>query len=127
MNIEWFMDKYHYQGDSKRIDFPPKKCTFLSLILLQVEFILMYVPVDVMCDTGMIEQLVGVLSEEHNSFHEHTLDALLSIVTNHPRAIEECQRPELELCKKLQERIQFLKGKEEFRVMCWLMLLLSIL
>ena len=78
----------------------------------------MYVPVDVMCDTGMIEQLVGVLSEEHNSFHEHTLDALLSIVTNHPRAIEECQRPELELCKKLQERIQFLKGKEEFRVMC---------
>lgn len=112
------MDKYHYQGDSKRIDFPPKKCTFLSLILLQVEFILMYVPVDVMCDTGMIEQLVGVLSEEHNSFHEHTLDALLSIVTNHPRAIEECQRPELELCKKLQERIQFLKGKEEFRVIC---------
>ncbi|XP_061174397.1 hsp70-binding protein 1-like [Saccostrea echinata] len=70
---------------------------------------------DVMCDTGMIDQLVGVLSEEHNSFHEHNLAALLSIVMDHQRAIEECQRPELELEKKLRERIQFLKDKDEFR------------
>lgn len=70
---------------------------------------------DVMCDTGMIEQLVGVLNEEHNSFHEHTLAALLSIVTNHQKAVEECQRPELELDKKLQERIRSLNGKDEFR------------
>lgn len=79
--------------------------------------------VDVMCNTGMIDQLVGVLNEEHNSFHEHTLAALLSIVTNHQKAVEECQRPELELGKKLQERIQSLKGKEEFRVsLHWVLL-----
>ncbi|XP_048780054.1 hsp70-binding protein 1-like isoform X2 [Ostrea edulis] len=69
---------------------------------------------DVMCDTGMIDQLVGVLGEEHSPFHEHTLSALLSIVSHHQRAIEECQRPELDLSEILQRRIKFLEGKDEF-------------
>lgn len=69
---------------------------------------------DILCDIGMIDQLVGHLDEEHCNFHEHVMSALLSIVQEHPRSVEECQRSELELHRKLQQRIQFLKDKDKF-------------
>lgn len=69
---------------------------------------------DILCDIGMIDQLVGQLSEEHCSYHEHVMSALLAIVRDHPRSVEECQRSELDLHSKLQQRIEFLKNKEEF-------------
>lgn len=68
----------------------------------------------------MIDQLVGQLSEEHCSYHEHVMSALLAIVRDHPRSVEECQRSELDLHSKLQQRIEFLKNKEEFLVRFYL-------
>ncbi|KAK3102845.1 hypothetical protein FSP39_014379 [Pinctada imbricata] len=69
---------------------------------------------DILCDIGMIDQLVGELGEEHVNYHEHLMSALLAIVKDHQRAIEECQRTELQLTQLLLNRIEFLKGKEEF-------------
>lgn len=69
---------------------------------------------DILCDIGMIDQLVGHLNEEHCSFHEHVMSALLAIVRGHPRSVEECQRSEFDLHSKLKQRIEFLKNKEEF-------------
>nr|ATD13049.1 hsp70-binding protein 1 [Mizuhopecten yessoensis] len=70
---------------------------------------------DIMCDIGMIDQLVGHLQEEHGAFHEHMMSALLTIVRDHPRAYEECHRHELNLISTLNDRTEFLKGKEEFQ------------
>ncbi|XP_069134050.1 hsp70-binding protein 1-like [Argopecten irradians] len=70
---------------------------------------------DVMCDIGMIDQLVGHLQGEHGSFHEHLMSALLTIVRDNPRACQECHRHELNLITTLNDRIQFLKGKDEFQ------------
>ncbi|XP_060086382.1 hsp70-binding protein 1-like [Ylistrum balloti] len=70
---------------------------------------------DIMCDIGMIDQLVGHLQEEHSSFHEHIMSALLTIVRDNPRACTECQRHELNLLSTLNDRVDLLKGKEEFQ------------
>ncbi|XP_053383847.1 hsp70-binding protein 1-like [Mercenaria mercenaria] len=70
---------------------------------------------DIVCDIGMIDQLVGHLSEEHSSFHEHLLSALLSIVRGHPRSLQQCSRPELNLLSLLQQKEQDMKGKDEFQ------------
>lgn len=64
----------------------------------------------------MIDQLVGHLSEEHTMFHEHLLSALLMIVRNHSRSIQQCLRPELNLVPLLQQKEQDLKGKQQFLV-----------
>lgn len=69
---------------------------------------------DILCDIGMIDQLVGHLNEEHSNFHEHVMSAMLAIVRDHPRSVEECQRSELDLHNVLQQRIKFLTGKEQF-------------
>lgn len=69
---------------------------------------------DVLCDMGMIDQLVGHLSEEHSNFHEHLMSALVAIVTDHPRSVAECQRPELDLHNVLRQRIEYLQGKEAY-------------
>lgn len=69
---------------------------------------------DVLCDMGMIDQLVGHLSEEHSTFHEHLLSALLAILHNHPRSLAQCQRPELNLLPLLKQKQQDLKGNEQF-------------
>ncbi|KAL4236877.1 Hsp70-binding protein 1 [Mactra antiquata] len=70
---------------------------------------------DTVCDTGMIDQLVGHLSEEHSNFHEHLLSALLTIVRDHPRSLDECGRSELNLVSTLLQKQQDLKGKEEYQ------------
>lgn len=75
-----------------------------------------YIFSDIICDTGMIDQLVGHLSEEHTMFHEHLLSALLTIVRNHSRSIQQCLRPELNLVPLLQQKEQDLKGKQQFLV-----------
>lgn len=64
----------------------------------------------------MIDQLVGHLNEEHSNFHEHVMSAMLAIVRDHPRSVEEFQRSELDLHNVLQQRIKFLTGKEQFTV-----------
>lgn len=70
---------------------------------------------DIVCDIGMIDQLVGHLSEEHSNFHEHLLSAILSIVRGHTRSLQQCSRPELNLISLLQQKEQDLKGKEQFQ------------
>ncbi|WAR03324.1 HPBP1-like protein [Mya arenaria] len=67
-----------------------------------------------LCDIGMIDQLVGHLSEEHSMFHEHVMSAILNLVRNHPRSLRECCRPELDLVSTLQQKQADLKGTEEF-------------
>ena len=71
---------------------------------------------DILCDIGMIDQLVGHLCEEHSTLHEHLMSALLAIVSDHPRSISECVRPELRTVELLKERQKDLQGKDEFRV-----------
>ncbi|XP_071104608.1 hsp70-binding protein 1-like isoform X1 [Haliotis cracherodii] len=70
---------------------------------------------DILCDIGMIDQLVGHLGEDHSQLHEHLMSALLMIVTDHSRAVAECRRPELQLHQLLKDRIQLVKDKEEFQ------------
>lgn len=70
---------------------------------------------DILCDMGMIVQLVGHLSEEHTNFHEHLLSALLTIVKDHPRSVQECLRPELNLISVLQQKVNELKDAQPFR------------
>ena len=69
-----------------------------------------------MCDIGMIDQLVGHLCEEHSGFHEHLMSALLAIVSDHPRSVSECLRPELRTTELLKEKQKELNGKDEFMV-----------
>ena len=64
----------------------------------------------------MIDQLVGHIQEEHSLVHEHLMSALLTIVREHPRAVQECQRAELDLHNTLQKRISDIQSKEEFLV-----------
>lgn len=68
---------------------------------------------------GMVEQLVGLLNEGHSQVHEHLMGALLNLVTDHQRALEESRRPELQLKVVLKQRVQELEGKEEFLVSLW--------
>ncbi|XP_074659872.1 hsp70-binding protein 1-like [Tubulanus polymorphus] len=74
---------------------------------------------DMLCDMGMVEQLVGLLITEHKPFHEHLLGALVNLVDDadgrSSRLISECRRPEFELRKVLLERIELVKGHDEYR------------
>ncbi|CAL1534713.1 unnamed protein product [Lymnaea stagnalis] len=64
---------------------------------------------------GAVEQLVSLLKEEsHGSTHEHVMSALLTLVTDHTKAWEKCSSPELGVKSLLQQRIQFLEGKEQY-------------
>ena len=77
-----------------------------------------FIPVfsDILCNMGMIDQLVGHLCEEHSAFHEHLMSALLAIVSDHPRSVSECLRPELRTVELLKERQKQLQGDDRFRV-----------
>ncbi|XP_041365570.1 hsp70-binding protein 1-like isoform X1 [Gigantopelta aegis] len=70
---------------------------------------------DILCDIGMIDQLVGHLSEEHTATHEHVMGALLTIVTNHDRALQEAQKPHLNLVDLLTRRIEEIANVPEFQ------------
>jgi len=69
---------------------------------------------DTLCELGMVEQLASLLQLEHNSSHEHLMGALASLARDHQRVMAECRRPELGLRELLQQRMDFLKGKEEY-------------
>lgn len=70
---------------------------------------------EVLCSMGMVQQLVALLRSEHESFHEHVLGALCSLVTDFSHGVTECQEPELGLEKLLAERKEHLKNQEEFQ------------
>jgi len=85
------------------------------MTLLVVQF-LDFWHADILCKMGMVDQLVGLLQENHSSFHEHLMSALLTIVQDHPQAMQECQKTELNLRNTLTDRLELLKDKEEFQV-----------
>ena len=70
------------------------------------------------CDSlhglGVLTQLVGALQGEHDSTHEFLLAALYSLVSVHDTSRQDCRRPEWGLKHFLKQRIEDLKGKEEF-------------
>ena len=65
---------------------------------------------------GMVEQLVALLQQEHMPSHEHVMGALVALVENHQRSLDECRRPELRLRELLTARQALLKGKPEYEV-----------
>ena len=73
---------------------------------------------DTVCNMGMVEQLVGLLHQEHKPFHEHLMKALLNLVTGHQRACRECCRDDIALEELLTQRLKLLEGESEFEVIC---------
>jgi len=71
---------------------------------------------EVLCDMGAVEQLVGLLSLEHQAFHEQLIIALYYLIIDNRQAQAECHRPEFALKSLLINRKQTLEGKEEFQV-----------
>jgi hypothetical protein len=74
--------------------------------------------VDVLCDMGLVDQLVSLLSRPHSPAHEQFVRALLVLVTNHSRALAECRRPELSLKELLEEKFADLYNQETHLVGC---------
>jgi hypothetical protein len=75
-----------------------------------------FILADILCDIGMVEQLIGLLGSEHSRVHEYLTMALLTIARDNPRLVQECQRPELQLEPLLHERIEAIKGMDEYLV-----------
>ncbi|ELT89868.1 hypothetical protein CAPTEDRAFT_21393 [Capitella teleta] len=69
---------------------------------------------DILHDMGMVHQVVAMLRLPHSTFHEHLMRALLAMASDHPNNIKECQKSELQLESLLNQRLQLLKGKEEY-------------
>ncbi|XP_029440082.1 hsp70-binding protein 1 isoform X2 [Rhinatrema bivittatum] len=70
---------------------------------------------DTLCSMGMVQQLVALLRTDHNSFHEHVLGALCSLVTDFPRGLAECRVPELGFEQLLREHRRQVQMQEEFQ------------
>ncbi|KAI0237726.1 Hsp70-binding protein 1 [Lamellibrachia satsuma] len=70
---------------------------------------------DTLCDMGMIEQLINLLRCEQAAYHEHLVRALVNLVTDHCRSLEECRRSELALYNLLKQLFSDLQGKPEFQ------------
>nr|UST29469.1 hsp70 [Haliclona caerulea] len=68
---------------------------------------------DTLVNMGMVDQFVGLLHGPQESFHEHVLSAFVVLVTDNPRAVEECRRPELRLDELLDNKIQELKKQDK--------------
>lgn len=65
---------------------------------------------------GFVQQLIGLLYQEHAAFHELLVKALVNLTENFPRGVQECQRPEFKLHSLLLSRVKELKGKDEYEV-----------
>ena len=65
---------------------------------------------------GFIEQLVALLQREQDGTHEHLLSALLALVEDYQRAILECRRPEFLLKELLENRLENIKDRDDFKV-----------
>jgi len=74
------------------------------------------VQTDTLCDMGMIEQLMNLLRCEQAPYHEHLVRALVNLVTDHPRSLEECQCPQHALKDLLSQLMTDLQGKPEYLV-----------
>jgi hypothetical protein len=61
--------------------------------------------IDTLVKMGMVDQLVSLLHGPHESFHEHVLNALVVLVSDNPRAVQECHRPELRLEEVVNDKI----------------------
>ncbi|KAI8481521.1 Hsp70-binding protein 1 [Branchiostoma belcheri] len=70
---------------------------------------------DTLCNMGMVTQLASMLQTEHNAFHEHLMGALVALVTENKQAMKDCRQPQLRLRQVLTDRIEHLKGREEFQ------------
>jgi len=70
---------------------------------------------DILCNLGMVEQLVGLLHSEHSKTHEILMMSLLMLVKDNPKAIQECKREELQIKNLISNKLRFLQGKEEFQ------------
>ena len=66
-----------------------------------------------MCELGIPELLLQELKNEHEQTHEQVMAALLCLAKEHPPTQQALAKPELETKQFLQQRIQFLQGKEE--------------
>ena len=64
-------------------------------------------------DMGIVEQLVCLLHEPHEIFHEYILDALVILADSQPKVVQECQRSDLHLEKVLHDKMQ---DKDAFEV-----------
>lgn len=62
---------------------------------------------------GWVHQLVGLINQERTPGHEHLLSALLALVRDHKKCIEDCRDPKLQLRSTLTSYIELVKGKEE--------------
>jgi len=67
-----------------------------------------------MVEMGLIVQLVHILHDPHDNYHEHILSALLTIIKNSSQARDEARAENLGLEYLLVERLKLLEGKEEF-------------
>lgn len=65
---------------------------------------------------GWVHQLVGLINGERTSSHEHLLSALLALVRDHHKCIEDCRDPKLQLRTVLTSYIDTVKGKDECQV-----------
>ena len=61
---------------------------------------------------GMIEQLVVLLQQANEPFHEHVLSVLVNFVQECPKAVEECRRPEFNLDALLREKVAQYKKED---------------
>ena len=65
---------------------------------------------------GLVDQLVGLLSQPHSAAHEQFVRALLVLVTDHSKALGECRRPEFQLKELLEEKLAELRDQESHLV-----------
>ena len=72
-----------------------------------------------MCELGIPELLLQELKNEHEQTHEQVMAALLCLAKEHPPTQQALAKPELKTKQFLQQRIQFLRGKEENNASLW--------
>ncbi|XP_059158179.1 hsp70-binding protein 1-like [Physella acuta] len=68
---------------------------------------------DSLVEAGVIEQLVSLLKEEHDSSHEHILSTMLTIVADHATAQKKCRG--LDIPTLLCQKIRSLDGQDQFK------------
>ena len=78
---------------------------------MTVFFLFVYVEPLLEKITVLVSELTSMLKGHHgNDILDHVLSVLSTLVSNHPRAVEECRKPELRLEEvlrgKLQEQLQ---------------------
>ena len=68
---------------------------------------------DTLFNMGIVEQLVALISGQHEPFHEHALSVLACLVDDNPKIVQECRRPELGLETSLREKKSALTNEDK--------------